>query len=87
MFDFNDDMLAFALSHADNDPHSLKKKEEKPKNDLMTEECMEIYNEIIEIFRKHNVSYECACRLSLSLTYAMVSGQAEIYNQESLTGL
>ena len=45
-------------------------------------EAMEIYNEIINVYKSHNVSYQCACKLSLSLNYAFITGAVELYNKE-----
>ena len=45
-------------------------------------EALKIFNEIIDIYQKHNVSYQCACRLSIALNEAFMTGAVELYNQE-----
>lgn len=51
-------------------------------DELSEEEGIEIYNEILNIFNKHNLSFKCACNISIALMYAMVTGAAELHDNE-----
>lgn len=74
----NNEMLDFILKQKiKKDKHPIKK-EEEPKSDVDYDEAIEIYKELIGVFVKHNVSYQCACRLSLALNEAMMSGAVEL---------
>ena len=79
----NEEIIGYMLQNA------YKKsvfKEAKPsvvKSEISQKEALEIFNEIIEVYSKHNVSYQCACRLSLALNEAMLSGAVELYQQET----
>lgn len=53
---------------------------EDAKNELSEKETIEIYNEILQILIKHNVSYKCALNISISLMYAFMTGAAELYD-------
>lgn len=46
---------------------------------ISEEEAIDIYNEIINIFARHNISYRNACNISISLLYAIMTGAAELY--------
>ena len=61
---------------------------EDVKNELSEEEAIKIYNEILQVLVRHNVSYKCALNISISLMYAFMTGAAELYDTdgESLTG-
>lgn len=54
------------------------------KADISEEEALAIFNEIVDIYKKHNVSYQCACRLSIALNEAFMTGAVELYRQEQL---
>lgn len=79
----NEEIIGYMLQNA------YKKstfKEQKPnvvKSEISQTEALEIFNEVIEVFSKHNVSYQCACRLSLALNEALLSGAVELYQQET----
>ena len=80
----NDETLGYMLSHMKPKQSSLSdNNNDKVKADITEKEALEIFNEIIGIYRKHNVSYQCACRLSLALNHAFISGAVELYNQEN----
>jgi len=80
----NDETMGFMLSHMKPTKSSLSDtKSVKVKSDVSEKEAMQIYNEIIEIYKKHNVSYQCACKLSLALNHAFMTGAVELYNQEN----
>lgn len=66
--------------------NSKKKKREiqqKVKDEISEEEAIQIYNEIITVLGNHNISYKCACNITLSLMYAFMTGAAELYDMES----
>lgn len=64
--------------------HSYKN--EKPRieeevNDEITEEhAIQIYNELIGVLAKHNLSYKCAFNITISLMYSFMVGAAELYD-------
>ena len=78
----NEEIMAYMLSHINSDKHPINKQENNVKKDVSMKEAMEIYNEIINVYKSHNVSYQCACKLSLSLNYAFITGAVELYNKE-----
>ena len=78
----NDEIIGYMLDNAykksvlsDNKPVTIK-------SDISEKEALEIFNEIVDIYKKHNVSYQCACRLSLALNEAFLTGAVELYQQE-----
>ena len=78
----NDDIMGYMLSNAHKKSHLLDTNHDTVKADITQEEAFEIFNEIIDIYQKHNVSYQCACRLSIALNEAFMTGAVELYNQE-----
>lgn len=54
--------------------------QEEVKDELSETEAIKIYNELIGVLAKHNVSYKCACNISMSLMYALMTGAAELYD-------
>ncbi len=79
----NDEIMAHMLSniHAKSSLSDSGKGIIKP--DISEKEAMQIFNEIIEIYKEHNISYQCACRISIALNEAMLSGAVELYNREN----
>lgn len=67
--------------------HLLKGKadhnERKVKTDVSEKEAMEIYHELINLFAKHDLSYQCATRLSIAWTDALLHGAVELYMNEN----
>ena len=78
----NDDIMGYMLSNAHKKSHLLDTNHDTVKADITQEEALEIFNEIIDRYQKHNVSYQCACRLSIALNEAFMTGAVELYNQE-----
>ena len=78
---FNDEVMGYMLTNAYKRSQIPKEKNEV-KSDISEKEALEIFNEIVEIYKKHNVSYLCACRLSIALNEAFISGAVELYQQE-----
>lgn len=82
----NDDIMDYMLSNAYKKSHMIKSEDRVDvKPDISQKEALEVFNEIVEIYKKHNVSYQCACRLSIALTEAFISGAVELYNMEQNT--
>lgn len=79
---FNENILGYMLSNAYKKSHLSDTKHDIIKNDITEKEALEIFNEIVDIYKKHNVSYQCACRLSIALNDAFLTGAVELYNQE-----
>lgn len=79
----NDEIIGYMLQNAYKKSVFKDSKRDTIKSDITQTEAMEIFNEIIEVYAKHNVSYQCACRLSLALNEAMLSGAVELYQQEN----
>lgn len=80
----NDETMGFMLTHMKPNKFNLTDtKSVKVKSDVSEKEAMQIYNEIIDIYKSHNVSYQCACKLSLALNHAFMTGAVELYNREN----
>ena len=56
--------------------------QEEIKDELSEQETIQIYNELVQVLGKHNVSYKCALNISISLMYAFMTGAAELYDNE-----
>lgn len=52
------------------------------KDELTEQEGLQIYHEILNVLSRHNVSYKCACNISISLVYALLTGAAELYDMD-----
>ena len=74
----NDEMLDFMLSHMDDNKHPMQRKDTTVKNEVDMEEAIQIFDELIAVLTKHNVSYQLGCRLSLALNEAFISGAVEL---------
>ena len=81
----NDEIMGYMLTNMYKKSELLDTKPDTIKSDITEKEALEIFNEIVEIYKKHNVSYQCACRLSLALNEDFLSGAVELYNYEQLT--
>ena len=81
----NDEIMGYMLTNMYKKSELLDTKSNTIKPDITEKEALEIFNEIVDIYRKHNVSYQCACRLSLALNEAFLTGAVELYNYEQLT--
>jgi len=79
----NDDIMNYALSNAYK-RSTIPKKEIQVKQDISEQEAIQIFNEVVELLASHEVSYSCACRLSIALTDAFISGAVELYNKDQL---
>lgn len=79
----NDEIVGYMLQNAYRKSVFKDSKPDKIKSEITQTEALEIFNEIIKVFINHNVSYQCACRLSLALNEAMLSGAVELYQQET----
>ena len=80
----NDEIMGYMLSNAYKKSSLLDTKHNTIKSDITEKEALEIFNEILDIYKKHNVSYQCACRLSIALNEAFMTGAVELYKQEQL---
>lgn len=79
----NDEIMGHMLSNAYKKSCLLDTGHDTIKSDITEKEALEIFNEVVEIYKKHNVSYQCACRLSIALNEAFITGAVELYNQEN----
>lgn len=77
---FNDDIMGYMLDNARKRP--TRSKDPPVKAEISPDEAMEIFNELVGIFQKHNVSYQCACRLCMALTHSFMTGAVELYRIE-----
>jgi hypothetical protein len=78
----NDEIRNFMLEHMEKpDPHPIVKKKE-PKSEVSPDEAMEIFRELLDVYVKHDVSYQCACKISLAFNEAMMTGAVEIARSE-----
>lgn len=73
----NNEDIAFIIENFKNEKPNI---EEEIKDELTEKEAIQIYNELIKVMANHNVSYRCACNLSISLMYALMTGAAELYD-------
>lgn len=80
----NENIMGYMLTNAYKKSTLRDAKSDTIKADITEKEALEIFNEIVEIYKKHNVSYQCACRLSLALNEAFMTGAVELYQQELL---
>ena len=80
----NENIMGYMLTNAYKKSTLLDTSSSTIKKDITEEEALEIFNEIVEIYKKHNVSYQCACRLSIALNEAFMTGAVELYRQEQL---
>lgn len=80
----NEEIMGYMLTNAYKKSTLLESKSNSVKSDITEKEALEIYNEILDIYKKHNVSYQCACRLSIALNEAFLSGAVELYRQEQI---
>lgn len=80
----NDEIMGYMLTNAYKKSSLLDSNNDTIKSDITEEEALEIFNEIVDIYKKHNVSYQCACRLSIALNEAFMTGAVELYRQEQV---
>lgn len=80
----NDEIMGYMLTNMYKKNESMNMSHNVVKPDISEKEALEIFNEIVEIYKKHNVSYQCACRLSIALNEAFLTGAVELYNHEQL---
>lgn len=80
----NDEIMGYMLTNAYKRSQMEKYEKNETKADVSEQEALEIFNQIVEIYKQHNVSYQCACRLSLALNEAFLNGAVELYKQEQL---
>lgn len=81
MATLNDEIMGFMLDNA-RKRNSIKSKDPPVKAEISPEEALIIFNELVKVFQKHNVSYQCACRLCMALTHSFMTGAAELYRIE-----
>ena len=55
---------------------------EEIKDEITEKEALEIYRELIKLFASHNLSYQCAARLSLAWADAILQGAVALYMDE-----
>ncbi len=77
----NDEIMGFMLDNA-RKAKDLKPKTPPVKPEIQPKEALEIFNEILEVFQEHNVSYQCACRLSIALAHSFITGAVELYKMD-----
>lgn len=80
---FNENVMGYMLSNAYKKSRLKDSKDVTLKATLDEKEALQIFNEVVEVYRKHNVSYQCACKLTIALNEAFLSGAVELYNLES----
>lgn len=80
----NDEIMGYMLSNAYKKSTIMDSKSDTIKSDITEKEALEIFNEIVDVYKKHNVSYQCACRLSIALNEAFMTGAVELYRQEQI---
>lgn len=78
-FMLNDEIMGRLMSNAYT---ASRQKPPEVRPDVSEEEALRIFNEVVEVFKSHNVSYQCACRLTMALNEAFITGAVELYEQE-----
>ena len=78
---FSDEMMGHLLSNA-YAVSRMRGDAPIPKQDISEKEALSIFNEIVEVMKSHNISYQCACRISIALNEAFLTGAVELYNQD-----
>lgn len=76
----NDEIMGAMLSNAHRD--AMMGNVPQVKSDVDEEEALKIFNEVLEVYKRHNVSYQCATRITMALNEAFISGAVELYRQE-----
>ena len=77
----NEDIMGYMSSKLER-REMMKPHEPEVKAELSEKEAMDIFNEILEVYRQHNISYQCACRVTMALNEAFITGAVELYRQE-----
>lgn len=82
----NEDVLGYMLSNSYKRYDNLQR-DTRPtiKNDISDEEAMKIFNEVIDIYKRHNITYECALRITMALNESFIQGAVELYEQDMMT--
>lgn len=76
----NDEIMGALLANAHKD--SMKRNVPEVRNDVTEEEALRIFNEVVEVYKRHDLSYQCATRITMALNEAFISGAVELYRQE-----
>lgn len=77
----NDDIMNYMANKLERQ-QMTKPHEPEVKADLSEKEALDIFNEILDVYREHNISYQCACRVTMALNEAFITGAVELYRQE-----
>lgn len=62
--------------------HDIKRSSTEVKADVSEKEAMDIFNEIVDVCSRHNLSYQCACRIIIALNEAFLTGAVELYKRD-----
>ena len=79
---FDADIIGDVLSNAYK-TSLIPKEKIGTKQDISEQEALQIFNEMVDLLAAHNISYSCACRISIALTHAFIGGAVELYNKET----
>jgi hypothetical protein len=85
MVNLNEELMQQLFSNASKMKRDKRMETEAPvevKDDLTEEESIKIYNEVLDVFVNHNISYRNACRLSVALSTAFLTGAVELYGDK-----
>ena len=74
----NDQIMGAILNTASSE-QTKETKYPEIQNEISEEEMLKIYNELLNVYQNHNVSYQLACRLSIAMTEAFLSGAVELF--------
>lgn len=77
----NEDIMGYMVTKM-NKRDSMKPHKPEVKAELSEDEALAIFNEVIKVYRQHNISYQCACRVTMALNEAFITGAVELYRQE-----
>lgn len=83
VIDFNENIMEQLFTNASKIARSRRIENPKEiKDDLTEEEAIKIYDELLTVIANHNVSYRNACRISVALANAFLTGAVELFGIE-----
>ena len=82
MVNLNDELMAKLFSNAHKQERDIVLEHPEIKDDLNEEDALKVYNEVLDIMVKHNLSYRNACRIAIALAEAFLTGAVELYDKE-----
>lgn len=80
--EYDNELVHYLLSNSYK-RHKQKQKDGYYEVDDLTEvQALEVCNEILDIFIKHNLSLKNSFRIAQAITYGLAEGTLDLYNNE-----